>query len=66
MDFVYICKDGVNEELKYSIRSVVESFPEAIVWVVGGKPDWYIGNYIKVEQKESKYKNTRINKSTKN
>jgi len=57
MDFVYICKEGINEELKYSIRSVVESFPESNIWVVGGKPDWYVGNYIKVEQRESKYKN---------
>ena len=48
MDFVYICKEGVNEELKYSIRSVVESFPESNIWVVGGKPDWYTGNYIQV------------------
>ena len=57
MDFVYICKDGANEELKYSIRSVVESFPNSNIWVVGGKPDWYIGNFIEVKQKESKYKN---------
>lgn len=57
MDFVYICKEGINEELKYSIRSVVESFPDSNIWVVGGKPDWYVGNYIKVEQRESKYKN---------
>jgi len=64
MDFVYICKDGVNEELKYSIRSVVESFPEANIWLVGGKPDWYIGNYIEVEQKESKYKNAVKNLQT--
>mgnify|MGYP000010601601 CR=1 FL=1 len=64
MDFVYICKDGVNEELKYSIRSVVESFPEANIWLVGGKPDWYTGNYIKVEQKESKYKNAVKNLET--
>jgi hypothetical protein len=64
MDFVYICKDGVNEELKYSIRSVVESFPETNIWVVGGKPDWYTGNYIKVEQKESKYKNAVKNLET--
>jgi hypothetical protein len=64
MDFVYICKDGINEELKYSIRSVVESFPEATIWVVGGKPDWYTGNYIKVEQKESKYKNAVKNLET--
>jgi hypothetical protein len=57
MDFVYICKEGVNEELKYSIRSVVESFPDSNIWVVGGKPDWYIGNYIEVHQVYTKYKN---------
>jgi hypothetical protein len=57
MDFVYICKDGNNEELRYSIRSIVESFPYANIWVVGGKPDWYIGNYIEVEQSNYKYKN---------
>lgn len=57
MDFVYICKDGINEELKYSIRSVVESFPEASIWLVGGKPDWYVGNYIKVNQNHTKYQN---------
>jgi hypothetical protein len=57
MDFVYICKEGVNEELKYSIRSVVESFPESNIWVVGGRPDWYTGNYIQVNQVHIKYKN---------
>lgn len=64
MDFVYICKEGINEELKYSIRSVVESFPDSKIWVVGGKPDWYVGNYIKVEQRESKYKNAVENLKT--
>lgn len=64
MDFVYICKEGINEELKYSIRSVVESFPDSNIWVVGGKPDWYVGNYINVEQKESKYKNAVENLKT--
>lgn len=57
MDFVYICKEGYNQELKYSIRSVVESFPDANIWVVGGKPDWYVGNYIEVHQVYTKYKN---------
>jgi hypothetical protein len=64
MDFVYICKEGINEELKYSIRSVIESFPDSNIWVVGGKPDWYVGNYINVEQKESKYKNAVENLKT--
>lgn len=57
MDFVYICKEGNNEELRYSIRSVVASFPDANIWVVGGKPDWYVGNYIEVHQIHTKYKN---------
>ena len=61
MDFVYICKEGINEELKYSIRSVVNSFPESNIWVVGGKPEWYIGNYIKVNQVYTKYKNAAEN-----
>jgi hypothetical protein len=61
MDFVYICKDGFNEELKYSIRSVVESFPDSNIWVVGGKPDWYVGNYIQVNQVHTKYKNAAEN-----
>lgn len=57
MDFVYICKDGDNEELRYSIRSVMASFPDAKVWVVGGKPSWYKGNFIFVQQKSAKYIN---------
>jgi hypothetical protein len=57
MDFVYICKDGVNEELRYSIRSVIESFPDSKIWVVGGKPSWYDGNYINIKQVLTKYRN---------
>ena len=57
MDFVYICKDGINEELRYSIRSVVKSFPDSNIWVVGGKPPWYIGDHIGVKQILTKYRN---------
>lgn len=57
MDFVYICKTGPNEELRYSIRSVLHNFPEARIWVVGGKPDWYVGNYLNVEDVGSKFLN---------
>lgn len=57
MDFVYICKIGENEELRYSIRSVVHNFPDARVWVVGGKPGWYSGEYIEVSQNHNKYTN---------
>jgi hypothetical protein len=64
MDFVYICKDGNNEELRYSIRSVVESFPDSNIWVVGGKPTWYCGNYINVKQVLTKYRNAIQNLNT--
>jgi hypothetical protein len=57
VDFVYICKPGDNEELRYSIRSVINSFPEAKIWLVGGKPDWYSGNHIHVDQRHHKYAN---------
>ena len=60
-DFVYICKSGENHELKYSIRSVIKYFPNANIWVVGGKPNWYIGNYIELKQSGAKYKNAYEN-----
>ena len=61
MDVVYICKDGDNEELRYSIRSVIKNLPHDKIWVVGGKPDWYGGDYINVSQQRSKYTNARNN-----
>ena len=57
MDFVYICKDGDNEELRYSIRSVMASFPDAKVWLVGGRPSWYTGDFIFIQQRSAKYIN---------
>ena len=57
MDFVYICKDGDNEELRYSIRSVMASFPNAKVWLVGGRPSWYTGDFIFIQQRSAKYIN---------
>jgi len=61
MDFVYACRDGENEELRYSIRSVLNSFPNSNIWVIGGKPNWYTGNYIKVDQTSSSHKNQLAN-----
>jgi hypothetical protein len=60
-DLVYICKDGDNEELRYSIRSAVQNLPHAKIWVVGGKPDWYKGKHIPVHQDSTKYINARKN-----
>ncbi len=61
MDLVYICGPGDNEELKYSIRSAVKNLKFDNLWVVGGKPDWYVGNYLEVIQNKSKYANARNN-----
>jgi hypothetical protein len=57
MDFVYICRNGDNQELRYSIRSVVNSFPDSRIWLVGGMPDWYCGDYITVNQDKNTYTN---------
>jgi hypothetical protein len=57
MDCVYICRSGDNEELRYSIRSIVKNLPHSKVWIVGYKPDWYTGDFIPVEDISSKFKN---------
>jgi hypothetical protein len=61
VDFVYTCRDGENEELRYSIRSVLNSFPDATIWVAGGKPSWYIGNYINIDQVSNGHTNQLAN-----
>lgn len=60
MNFVYICRDGTNEELRYSIRSVMHFYPEAKITIVGGKPRWYSGNFLEVKDFGNKFDN--INK----
>jgi hypothetical protein len=57
MDYVYICRTGDNEELRYSLRSIEENAPEGRVWVVGGKPDWYVGDFIEVPDIHTKFNN---------
>lgn len=57
MNFVYICRPGENEELRYSIRSVLSSFPDAEIWVVGSKPSWYGGNFLRHKDKGTKFTN---------
>jgi hypothetical protein len=63
MDYVYICRDGENEELRYSIRSVETNFPSGKIWVVGGRPSWYTGNFIPVSSTSSKQINAIKNLS---
>jgi hypothetical protein len=61
MDYAYICRSGDNEELRYSLRSVAKNAPAGRVWLVGGKPDWYTGDFIPVQSTSSKYSNARNN-----
>lgn len=57
MDYVYICRSGDNEELRYSIRSVVKNANPDTIWVVGGKPEWYTGKYLEVADTGNKFDN---------
>lgn len=57
MDYIYICRAGENEELRYSIRSLVKNLPNPNIWVVGYKPEWYVGNFMPVEDISSKFNN---------
>jgi hypothetical protein len=59
VDYVYICRSGDNEELRYSIRSVVKNASYNNIWVVVGKPDWYYGNFVEVEDVGNKFQNIR-------
>lgn len=50
-DIVYLLRDGTNEELRYSLRSVDENFAYNRVWFAGGKPeDLEPDGYMKIEQ----------------
>lgn len=59
MDYVYICRKGENEELKYSLRSLEKNLPSGNVWVLGYRPRWYKGNFIKIEDSSTKFENIK-------
>ncbi len=62
MDVVYTCRPGENEELRYSIRSVLKNAKFINnIWVVGAKPDWYVGNFIAVKPVGNSFANVREN-----
>lgn len=59
-DVVYLCKDGPNPELRYSMRTLA-NLPHQTVHVFGGQPGWFTKEvrYTKVRQYEAKkYQNT--------
>ena len=60
MDCVYICRPGDNEELRYSIRSVVKNLPYDNLWLAGYKPSWYTGNFLAVNNTTTKFENIRL------
>lgn len=43
MHYVYIVRRGPNEELRYSLRSLVNAPDVEQVWIVGDKPSWVTG-----------------------
>lgn len=57
MDYVYICREGDNEELRYSIRSVVAHASYNDIWLVGYRPDWYRGNFVDLPDTSTKFNN---------
>ena len=59
MDYVYICRDGENEELRYSLRSIEKNMPEGRVWLIGNRPRWYIGDLVYVKDVGGKFENIR-------
>lgn len=60
MDCVYICRPGDNEELRYSIRSVVKNLPYDRLWLAGYKPSWYSGDFLSIPNTTTKFENIRL------
>lgn len=60
MDVVYICRQGPNEELRYSLRSLV-NIEHDRVWVFGGAPAWFTGKHVPVPQAGVKQENAKMN-----
>lgn len=60
MDVVYLCREGSNEELRYSLRSLSNLPSVGQVWIFGGAPDWVNTdkvNVVPVVQQEFTFKN---------
>lgn len=58
---MYTVRDGDNEELRYSLRSLA-NLPHRNVWIIGAGPDWLTGvNRIHRPQTGSRYQNVTDN-----
>jgi hypothetical protein len=60
MDIVYPCRPGDNEELRYSLRSLV-NLKHDEVYLYGQKPLWYDGEHVRVDPGPNKHKTVRKN-----
>lgn len=61
MDIVYVCRDGENPELRYSLRSL-KNVPHDKVWIIGGAPHWVSEQEVRVVRRPqmlSPYLSTR-------
>lgn len=59
MDTIYVCRDGENPELRYSLRTLVNVEHDR-VWIFGGAPRWITGlTHRKRAQGGSPYSSTR-------
>lgn len=61
MDVVYVCRDGENPELRYSLRTL-RNVNHDKVWVFGGAPSWLnpdTVNHVYRPQRGTSYSSTR-------
>ena len=61
MDIVYVCRDGENPELRYSLRTL-QNVNHDRVWVFGGAPRWLntgTVNYVRRRQDATPAHSTR-------
>jgi hypothetical protein len=63
VDAVYVVRAGDrNEELRYSLRSIVAHLPRGRVWIVGHAPRWVSGvEHLPTVQASSRFANSRAN-----
>lgn len=59
VDVVYLVREGENEELRYSLRSLAANVKHGTVWIVGHKPRWVRDvEHLPTRQGRDRYQNT--------
>lgn len=59
MNFVWILGSAskTNDEIRYSIRSVLKYHPNSTVTIIGEKPEWYLGEHYYIPDNSSAFVN---------